>query len=195
MSEIDSKNIIANDLRVGNVIYHKKKMWVVLKTVHIKPGKGGAFIQAEIKAPKENIKVIERFRSTQNIEQVKLYPDNYQYLFQSNDKIILMHQETYEQLSIDIELLGEHKIYLQDNMILKVLSSNNKILFIYVPEYVTLRVIETEAVIKGQTATASYKPALLENNLRITVPPFIKIGDRVIVKTSDNTYSSKGKEE
>ena len=185
--------INANDIRVGNVIYHKNALWEVLKVMHTQPGKGGAFIQAEMKDLIKKSKINERFRSSENIEKAILDEEEYQYLYKNDSDISIMNNSTYEQLEIPLSLLGDKVIYLQDGIIITVLSYNGKWIKAKVPKHLTFSVSETEATIKGQTAAASYKPATLENGLVIAVPPFIKAGDKIIINTEDNSYVERDK--
>jgi elongation factor P len=180
-------------IRIGNVLEHQNKLWIVTKTQHVKPGKGGAFNQVEMKAIKDGTKLNERFRSNDKVEKVRLEQFDYQYLYAEGEKLIFMHPETYEQVELDAELLGEKVAYLQDGMMVVVEFHENEALSMQLPEKVTLQIVETEPVVKGQTAAHSNKPAILENGIRVMVPPFINQGDSIIVNTEDDSYSERAK--
>lgn len=180
-------------IRIGNVLEHQKKLWVVTKTQHVKPGKGGAFNQVEMKAIKEGTKLNERFRSNDKVEKVRLDQINYQYLYAEGEKHIFMHPENFEQVELNSELLGDKAAFLQDGMQVMVEFYESDPLSVQLPEKVTLEIAETEPVVKGQTAAHSNKPAVLSNGVRVMVPPFINQGDMVIVNTEDSTYSERAK--
>ena len=185
--------INANSLRPGNVIEYKGKLWVVSKISHTQPGKGGAYIQAEMKDIREGTKLNERFRSSEDVERAHLDEKQYQYLYSEGNQLVLMDKETYEQVFVDKDILGEGIAFLEDNMDVTLVSYEESAIFLQLPEEVLCKIVETEAVVKGQTASSSYKPAILENGLRIMVPPFIDSGDRIIVKTSDASYIERAK--
>lgn len=185
--------IIANDIRVGNILDHKNGLWEILKIIHTQPGKGGAYIQAEMKEITQSTKLNERFRSSEYVIKAILDEEEYQYLYSDNNEITLMNKEDYEQRSIPKILLGEKDIYLCDDVTITLLSYGDKLIKAKVPKHLTYVVKETEATIKGQTATSSFKPAVLDNGVKIMVPPFIKIGDMVIINTEDNSYVERAK--
>ena len=180
-------------IRTGNVLDYKNKLWVVTKTQHTQPGKGGAYMQVEMKSIKEGTKLNERFRSDEKVEKVRLDQKEFQYLYAEGDQLVLMDNATYEQINIPSEQVGEQIAYLQDNMNVMVEFHEEEIIGIALPDQVTLAVSETEAVVKGQTAASSNKPAILENGVRVMVPPFINVGDRVIVNTADSSYIERAK--
>ncbi|MDG7056094.1 MAG: elongation factor P [Wolbachia endosymbiont of Meromenopon meropis] len=184
----------ANNIRPGQVLEYNGDLFLVVSVMHTQPGKGGAYIQAEIKNIRTGAKHYERFRSDATIKRAILDEEKYFYLFTEGNIVNLMHSDNYEQITINLNLLGEKKIYLQDNMRVKVVTYRDKIVYVSVPDYVKLTVKKTESVIKGQTFTSSYKPATLENGMRINVPKFIKKDDRIIVYTVDNTYYERVKE-
>jgi len=184
----------ANDIRPGQVLEHNGSLFQVVNIMHTQPGKGGAYIQAEMKNIKTGAKYYERFRSDASIKRAILDEEEYTYLFTEGEIVNLMHPSNYEQITINLDRFGEKKVYLQDNMKVKVVTYQDKIISAHVPDYVTLIVKETESVIKGQTATASYKPAILENGMRISVPQFIKEEDKIVVYTSDDSYYERVKE-
>jgi elongation factor P len=186
--------VSANDLRAGNVIEHKNKLWVITKYMHTQPGKGGAYIQAEMKNVLDGTKLNELFRSAETIELVHLEEGSFQFLFAEGDLLTFMQTETYEQLNLSTELLGDRVAYLQDGMIVTLSLHEGKPVSITLPKTVVLEIVEADPVVKGQTATSSYKPARLSNGLRIMVPPHVGTGTKVVVNTSDNTYVERFKE-
>ena len=186
--------ISANSIRAGNIIEHEGKLWIVSKTPeHTKPGKGGAFVQVEMKDVRTGTKVNERFSSTIDVEKVRLDQKQFQYMFQDDDHVHFMDNETFEQITIGKALLGDQLIYLVDGMVVMIEFYNEEALNAVLPEQVVLEVAETEPVVKGQTAAASYKPAIMVNGARVMVPPFINGGDKLLVRTSDGTYVERAK--
>ena len=185
--------INANSIRPGNVLQHNNRLWVVAKIFHTQPGKGGAYIQVEMKDINEGTKLNERFRSSEDVERVHLEETEYQYLFTDADQLHLMDTNSYEQIIVEKSCVGAPAVFLQDGMMLNVISHEGKIIGVELPEEVTLEIDQTEAVIKGQTAASSSKPAILKNGVRITVPPFVEAGDRVVVKTADGAYVERAK--
>lgn len=183
--------IAGNAIRPGNVIEHQGGLWKAVKIQHTQPGKGGAYMQVELKNLRDGRKLNERFRSADAVERVRLDQKDYQYLFESDGKYTFMDTETFEQIEIDGELIGEQAAFLQDGMMVIVESYEGEAIGVSLPEFVTLEVVETEPVVKGQTAASSYKPAKLDNGVRTMVPPFINTGDRIIVATTDSTYSKR----
>jgi len=186
--------INGNEIRRGNVIEHKNRLWVVVKTEHVKPGKGPAYAQVELKDLRDGTKLNERFRASESVERVRLDEKPYQFLFEEGNSLTFMDQETFEQVSIAKELLGEAAAFLQEGMVVSVCSYESEIVQVTLPDTVTMMITECEPVVKGQTATSSYKPALLENSVRIMVPPHIEVGTRVIVNTADGTYVERAKD-
>lgn len=187
--------INANSIRAGNVLEYNGKLWVVSKTPeHTMPGKGGAFVQVEMKDVKTGVKLNERFRSSENVERVRLDQNDYQYLFGDDDTVTLMETESYEQIAVNRELLGDAAVFLQDGMIVTVESYEGSPLSVSLPDTVVLTITEADPVVKGQTATSSYKPAILENGVRVMVPPFIESGTRIVVRTEDSTYVERAKD-
>ena len=180
-------------IRIGNVLEHKGRLWLVSKTNHVKPGKGGAFNQVEMKDIKEGTKLNERFRSNDKVELVRLDQFDYQYLYAEDDKLVFMHPENYEQISLDSSLLGDSLPFLQDGMTAVIEFYETDPLSVKLPEKVTQEVVETEPVVKGQTAASSNKPAILDNGVRIMVPPFINVGDKVVVHTGELSYVERAK--
>ncbi|MGB0342761.1 MAG: elongation factor P [Parvibaculales bacterium] len=180
--------INGNEIRPGNVIQHNDSLWVAVKLQHVKPGKGGAFAQVELKNLLNGSKLNERFRSADKVERVRLEQNDYQFLFEADGMLTFMNTENYEQIELDADFVGDRKAFLQDGMMVVVESFENKPIGVRLPDQVTLEVRETEPVVKGQTAASSNKPAMLENDVRIMVPPFIEAGDRIVVNTEELIY-------
>ncbi len=180
--------INGNSVRPGNVIEHQGGLWVAVRIQHTQPGKGGAYLQVELKNIRDGRKLNERFRSSESVERVRLDQKDYQFLFETDGKYTFMDQESYEQIDINGELLGDQATYLQDGMQVIVESYEGEPLAVVLPEQVTLEISETEPVIKGQTVSSSYKPAKTTNGIRVMVPPFVGSGDRVVVATEDGSY-------
>lgn len=180
--------INGNEIRQGNIIQHKDGLWLAVKTQHVKPGKGGAFAQIELKNLVDGTKLNERFRSSETVERVRLEQKEYQYLYSDGEMLTFMDTESYEQIALASDFVGDRVAFLQDGMMVTVESYEGKPLGIALPEQVTLEVTETEPTVKGQTASASYKPAILENGLRVMVPPFVTTGEKIVVDTNETTY-------
>lgn len=182
-----------NTLRPGNIIEHKGRLWVVTKTMHTQPGKGGAYLQAELKDIKDGTKLNERFRASESVERARLDEVEQQFLFQEGDNFTFMDNTTYEQITLTRTLIGDPADFLQDGMEVMILSYEGEALQVKLPEHITMKIVEADAVVKGQTASSSYKPAILENGRRIMVPPHIGAGTRIILATEDGTYVEKAK--
>lgn len=180
--------INGNEIRPGNVIRHNDSLWVAVKLQHVKPGKGGAFAQVELKNLLNGSKLNERFRSSETVERVRLEQSDYQFLFEADGMLTFMNTENYEQIELDADFVGDRKAFLQDGMMVVVESFEDKPIGVRLPDQVTLEVRETEPVVKGQTAASSNKPAMLENDVRIMVPPFVEAGDRIVVNAEELTY-------
>lgn len=180
--------INGNAVRPGNVIEHKGGLWRAVRIAHTQPGKGGAYLQVELRNLRDGTKLNERFRASEDVERVRLDQKDFQFLFAGDDMYTFMDTETYEQIELNGDLLGDQAAYLQDGMNVTIESYEGEPIGISLPEHVTLEVSETEPVVKGQTAAASYKPAMLENGLRTSVPPFVGTGDRIVVSTEDGSY-------
>ncbi len=180
--------INGNEIRIGNVIEHKNGLWVAVKTAHTMPGKGGAFLQVELKNLRDGTKLNERFRSSESVERVRLDQKDFQYLYENGEMLTFMDLESFEQIDISRELVGEPAVFLQDGMQVMVESYEGEPIGITLPDTVTLEIIETEPTVKGQTATSSYKPAKMENGVRVMVPPFVDQGAKIVVNTADSTY-------
>lgn len=184
--------ISGNEIKPGNVILHNDQLWVAVKCAHVKPGKGGAFAQVELKNIVNGTKLNERFRSAETVERVRLEQKDYQFLYEQGDALVFMDTESYEQIELPKEFLGDRAAFLQDGMMVTVDSYEGRALGVSLPDQVTLQIVEADPVVKGQTAASSYKPALLENGLRIMVPPFVAAGERVVVDTNEVTYIRRG---
>tara|TARA_B100000700_G_C14885678_1_gene780218 strand:- start:300 stop:869 length:570 start_codon:yes stop_codon:yes gene_type:complete len=186
--------IEGNQIKIGNILKKDSKLWKVTKTQHTQPGKGGAYLQVEMKELKEGTKINERFRSSENVERAILDEKEYQYLYKNDDKYFFMDNLNYEQIEIGKDIVTEQQskfLKENENIIIQLYDSNP--VAIILPEHVTFRVENTDAVVKGQTAASSYKPAILENNLKTSVPPFIEIGDEIVINSSDLKYIEKAK--
>jgi elongation factor P len=180
--------INGNEIRPGNVIEHKGGLWIAVKTQAVKPGKGPAYAQVELKNAIDGTKLNERFRSSETVERVRLEQKDYQFLFADGDMLTFMDSDTYDQVQIPRDLLEERAAFLQDGMKVTVESHEGRPIGVAIPDQVTLQVVEAEPVVKGQTAASSYKPAKLENGVRVLVPPFVGVGERVVVDTNEITY-------
>jgi elongation factor P len=181
--------INGNEIRIGNVLMHQDTLWVAVKTDHVKPGKGGAFAQVELKNLLDGRKLNERFRAADKVERVRLEQKDHTFLFGSDDMLTFMDAETYEQIELQTDFVGKDRAaWLQDGMNVVVEFHEERPISIALPNHVTLEIKETEPVVKGQTAANSYKPAILENGVRTAVPPFVGAGERVVVATEDATY-------
>jgi elongation factor P len=180
--------INGNEIRPSNVIEHAGRLWVAVKVNHVKPGKGGAYAQVELKDIVSGTKLNERFRSAATVERIRLEQKDYQFLYAQADMLVFMDTETYDQLELPAEFVGERARFLQDGMTVTVESHEDKPLGISLPPQVTLTVVETEPVVKGQTAANSFKPAVLENGVKVMVPPFITQDEKIIVDTVEVAY-------
>ncbi len=180
--------INGNEIRPGNVIEHKGTIWVAVKTNAVKPGKGGAYNQVELKNLIDGTKLNERFRAAETVERVRLEQKDFTYLYAQEDALVFMDSETYEQLELQKDFVGDRAAFLQDGMTVTVELYDDKPIGISLPDQVTLAIAEADPVVKGQTAASSYKPAVLENGIRVLVPPFIESGERIIVDTNEITY-------
>jgi elongation factor P len=186
--------ISGNAIRPGMVIEHKGRLWVAAKIQRTQPGKGGAYLQVELKDIRDGTKLVERFRSAESVERARLDEKEYQFLYAENDMLTFMDTETYEQITLNRELVGEPAAFLQDGMTVTVTSYEGAPLGVKLPDTVAMTVVETEPVVRGQTAASSFKPAKLENGMRIMVPPHIEVGTRVVVNTADGAYVERAKD-
>ena len=185
--------ILGNEIKPGMVIEHKNDLWSVLKAQHVKPGKGGAFNQVELKSVKKGTKLNERFRSSDSVERAILDEKKYSFLYEDENNCHFMDQVNFEQIVINKSLLGEKNKLLKENMEVNVQFYEDQALSVELPTTVELTIESTDASIKGQTASSSYKPAKLENGLNIMVPPFIESGDKIILDTRTLEYIKKTK--
>ena len=186
--------IDGNQIKIGNILEIHSRLWRVLKTQHTQPGKGGAYLQVELKDIKDGTKMNERFRSSESVERAILEEKEYQYLYKGDGKFYFMDNQTYEQIEVgnDIISVNQEKFLIEnETLIIQIYESYP--VSIVLPDTISLEVIEADAVVKGQTAASSYKPAVLERNIKTSVPPFIKIGDKVVISTNDSTYLEKAK--
>ena len=180
--------INANQIRPGMVIEYEGRQMAVIKIQLIQPGKGGAFIAVEMRDLTNGVKTNQRWRTADTVEKLNTEEHDYQYLFADGDAFTFMDHETYEQISIPGSILGDDAAYLQDGMTVIVNSVEGKPIGVQLPATVILEVVEAEPVVKGQTASSSYKPAQMSNGVRVMVPPFVETGTRIVVNTADGTY-------
>lgn len=180
--------ISGSEIRPGSVIEHDGGLWVAVKTNTVKPGKGGAYNQVELKNLINGTKLNERFRSAETVEQVDLEYKDFSFLYEQGDSLVFMDTESYEQLELQKDFVGERAAFLQDGMMVTVRLYGEKPIGVSLPDQVVLAITEADPVVKGQTAASSYKPAVLENGIRVLVPPFIAAGERILVDTNEITY-------
>jgi elongation factor P len=183
----------ANQIRAGQVIEHDGRRWLVLKQQIITPGKGGAFIQVEMRDLKTGNKTNERWRTADTVERLMTEEKEYTYSYTDGDNLVLMDPETFEQIHVPAELLGDARPFLQDNMTVTVDLVEGEPVAVHLPPTVVLEVVEADPVVKGQTAASSYKPAKLSNGVKTSVPPFIEAGERIVVRTEDGSYVERAK--
>ena len=183
--------LYASEIRVGMLIEYKNDLWQVLKTQHVKPGKGGAFAQVEMKSVNKNTKLNERFRSSESVEKASLDETKFNYLYGDETDYYFMDPKTYEQINIKKETIGEKGKMLTENLEVSISFYNEKPLTVELPNQVTCMIDTTDVALKGQTVSSSYKPATLDNGVNIQVPPFIESGDKIIVDTRTMEYVKK----
>ena len=183
--------INAGEIRVGMLLEHKNDLWQVLKTQHVKPGKGGAFAQVEMKSVNKNTKLNERFRSSETVEKASLDEINFNFLYEDEDNYFFMDPKSFDQIEIKKSLVGEKGRLLTENLEVTLNFYNEKPISVNLPNQVTCKIDSTDAALKGQTVSSSYKPAVLVNGLNIQVPPFIESGDEIIVDTRNLEYVKK----
>lgn len=184
--------ISANEIKVGNVLEYNGKLCVVIKTQHVQPGKGGAYVQVELKTLEGN-KLTNRFRSSETVEKVFLEESSGQFLYSEGNHLVFMNQDTFEQIEVDKDVLGDAIAFLQDGMVVRLCTYNGRTISVSLPQTVVLEVVTAEPVVKGQTATSSYKPAILENEVKVMVPQHIEVGTKIVINTSDFSYVEKAK--
>tara|TARA_B100000029_G_scaffold356132_1_gene348972 strand:+ start:643 stop:1206 length:564 start_codon:yes stop_codon:yes gene_type:complete len=185
--------ILGNEIKPGMIIEHKDDLWSVLKTQHVKPGKGGAFNQVELKSVKKGTKLNERFRSSDTVEKAILDDKKFNFLYEDENNCHFMDQTNFEQIQINKSLLGEKNKLLKENMEVHVQFHDDAPISVDLPSSIELKIETTDAAIKGQTASSSYKPATLENGIKIMVPPFINSDDKIILDTRTLEYIKKVK--
>ena len=185
--------IIGNEIKPGMIIEHKDDLWSVLKAQHVKPGKGGAFNQVELKSVKRGTKLNERFRSSDTVERAILDDKKFVFLYEDENSCHFMDQTNFEQIQVNKTLLGDKSKLLKENMEVEVQFYEDQALSVNLPSSVELKIENTDAAIKGQTASSSYKPATLENGIKIMVPPFINSDDRIVLDTRTLEYVKKVK--
>ena len=185
--------ILGNEIKPGMIIEHKDDLWSVLKTQHVKPGKGGAFNQVELKGIKKGTKLNERFRSSDTVERAILDEKKFSFLYEDENNCHFMDQTNFEQIQINKKLIGEKSKLLKENMEVNLQFHEDEPLSVDLPSSVELKIETTDAAIKGQTASSSYKPATLENGIKIMVPPFINPDDKIVLDTRTLEYVKKVK--
>ena len=183
--------ISANEIKTGMIIEHKNDLWEVLKTQHVKPGKGGAFNQVEMKSINKETKLNERFRSSDDIERAIIEEINYNFLYEDKGEFYFINNNTFEQINIKKELMGEKSKFLSEGLEVKIGIYNDMPIKIDLPNQINCTIESTDAALKGQTISSSYKPAVLMNGIKIQVPPFIESGDSIIVDTRSIEYVKK----
>ena len=183
--------INGNAIKPGNVIEHKGSLWVAIKTSHVKPGKGGAFAQVEMKSVNKSTKLNERFRSSETIEKASLEETNFNFLYEDDNNYFFMNPKSFEQIEVKKDIIGEKGKLLTENLEVSVSFYNEVPISVDLPNQVNCKIESTDVALKGQTVSSSYKPAVLDNGLSIQVPPFIEAGDEVIVDTRNLEYIKK----
>jgi elongation factor P len=179
------------DIRPGNILEYEGGIWKVAKIQHTQPGKGGAYMQVEMKNLIDGRKTNVRFRSADTVEKVRLDTKDYQFLYEDGDQLVFMDQDTYEQINLPSDLLGDAKAFLQDGMQVMLELWDERPISVELPSQVEATIVEADAVVKGQTASSSYKPAVLDNGVRIMVPPHIESGTRIVVDVYEQAYVGK----
>ena len=183
--------ILGNEIKPGMLIEHKDDLWEVLKTQHVKPGKGGAFNQVEMKSVNKNTKLNERFRSSETVEKAALEESKYNFLYEDENNYFFMDPKSFEQIEIKKDVVGEKGKLLTENLEVTVSFYNDRAISVELPNQVTCKIKTTDVALKGQTVSSSYKPASLENGFNIQVPPFIESGDSVVIDTRNLEYIKK----
>ena len=183
--------INGNEIRPGNVLEHDGGLWAAVKVDHVKPGKGGAFAQVEMKNLRDGRKLNERFRSADKVERVRLEQKDMQFLYETDGMLAFMDTETFDQVELPADILGERRPFLQDGMTILVEFHEEEALNATLPQKVTCKIVETEPVVKGQTAANSFKPAVLDNGVRVMVPPFVGQDEDIVVNTETMEYSER----
>jgi elongation factor P len=184
----------ANTLRKGHVVEYNGKLWAVMKSEIMTPGKGAAVVQVEMRDVRAGVKTNVRFRTQEKIERVQLQDHEMQFLYASGDEYTFMDQANFEQLTIPKDIIGDPVVFLQEGMVCNVRTYEGAALSVELPQTVVLEITEADPVTKGQTASSSYKPAKLSNGVKIMVPPFIEAGTRVVVNTADSNYVERARD-
>jgi elongation factor P len=179
------------DIRPGNILEYERGIWKVAKIQHTQPGKGGAYMQVEMKNLQDGRKTNVRFRSADTVERVRLDTKDFQYLYADGDMLVFMDQDSYEQIQLPADLIGDAAAFLADGMEVLLEMWEDRPISVQLPEQVEATIVEADAVVKGQTASSSYKPAVLENGVRVMVPPHIESGTRIVVDVYDRSYVGK----
>ena len=183
--------ISASDIRVGMLLEYKEDLWEVLKTQHVKPGKGGAFAQVEMKSLNKNTKLNERFRSSESVEKASLEESKFNYSYDDETYYYFINPQTFEQINIKKNVIGEKGKMLNENLEVNISFYNDKPVTVQLPKQINCKIETTDAAIKGQTVSSSYKPAVLDNGINIQVPPFIESGDEIVLDTRTFEYVKK----
>ena len=183
--------INASEIRVGMLLEYKNDLWQVLKTQHVKPGKGGAFAQVEMKSMNKNTKLNERFRSSESVEKASLEETNFNFLYEDENNYFFMNPKSFEQIEIKKDVVGEKGKLLTENLGVSISFYNEAPMSVDLPNQVNCKIESTDAALKGQTVSSSYKPAILDNGLSIQVPPFIEVDDQVVIDTRNLEYIKK----
>lgn len=186
--------VVAITLRKGHVVDYNNRLMVVTGYEIIQPGKGASVIQVEMRDIRTGNKDNVRYRTQETVERVRLDQGEYQYLFNADDVYTFMNTETYEQIGVNKDVIGDAVVFLQDGMNVQIESYEGEPLGVQLPDTVTMEIVEAEPVVKGQTATTSYKPAILENGAKVMVPPHIDVGTRIVVRIEDFTYLERAKD-
>jgi elongation factor P len=186
--------VIASSLRKGNIVDMDGKLYVILSAENIHPGKGTPVTQLDMRRISDGVKVSERYRTTEQVERAYVEDREYQYLYQDGDGFHFMNPETYDQIAVSKDIVGDQAAYLQENMRVTLSTHEGAVLAIELPQRAVLEVVETEPTVRGQTASSSYKPALLSNGVRTMVPPHIAPGTRIVVMTADGSYVERAKD-
>ena len=186
--------INAIDIKPGNVLEHQGKLWIVLKRELVQPGKGGAFAQVEMRDLRGGTKLNDRFRTQETVERVRLDEREMQFLFMEGDAATFMDSDSYEQIQVPRETIGDSADFLSDGMVCTIMLHEGAPLSVALPPSVSMRVIEADPVVKGQTASSSYKPGKLENGRRVMIPPYIEAGTRIVVSTADGSFVERAKD-
>ena len=183
--------INAGEIRVGMLLEHKNDLWQVIKTQHVKPGKGGAFAQVEMKSVGKNTKLNERFRSSESVEKASLEENNFNYLYSNENNYFFMDPKTFEQIEINKKMIGDKGKLLTENLEVSISFYDENPISVDLPNQVNCKIQSTDAALKGQTVSSSYKPAILTNGVKIQVPPFVEVDDEIILDTRSLEYVKK----